>query len=502
MANDFLSQILKNRQQPTVDAEQQQAFIDQLLGSAAPLPPTSPAEEAQRKLRAQHLQYNSLGSMPSFPPELYEQNLAEAQGPEGVPPQGMAESLFARAGDASSPEMGMAESLASRSGGINNLLASQGQEGSPMPQAFRKEAALQASARPSEAAMPAPDDLKAAQERSNMLQAVLMMGKGAEKIGSSIAGTQSDANYLDSFKPFVHKPVEDVLTQRKAKREAIDTEAAAFSLANAKDADEPNSVASKFARDNLRALSHQANVPLQIPDNISAAELQKQFPTLMNVISAKMAQDARLEQAKISAEAKSEGRKEKTDEDKKKFTQTLRRELTQGKLGEMFANVNHAQRANGAIEAFMKDPTGYSDYGTLMTALKTLQGDQSVVREAEIRLGMQAGSFQDKILNQIESLRTGKSLRQGQRENILKSVKILGSIADKQYKEAIKPQLEQAKEEGIDSKFILPGNIRMDGQESAGDTVVVKRKTDGVMKRVSAEDAKKILKDPAYEKAQ
>ena len=177
--------------------------------------------------------------------------------------------------------------------------------------------------------------------------------------------------------------------------------------------------------------------------------------------------------------------------------------MTSGQYGKMFANVNNAQKAAGAIEQFMKDPTGYSDYATLMGGLKALQGDESVVREAEIRLGMQAGSFKEKVTNEIEKLRTGKSLQSGQRQNILKSVQILHDIALTQYRDGIRPILDQAEMEGIDPKLLIPGNVQKDSPRQSSDNMVtVREKSSGRVKKLSPEKAKQVLADPNYEQVQ
>jgi hypothetical protein len=160
----------------------------------------------------------------------------------------------------------------------------------------------------------------------------------------------------------------------------------------------------------------------------------------------------------------------------------------------MYANVNNAQKAAGSIAQFMQDPTGYSDYATLMGGLKALQGDESVVREAEIRLGMQAGSFKDTVTNQIEKLRSGKSLQPGQRQNILRSVQILREVATNQYKEGIQPLLEQADAAGIDHKLLLPGNIK-----EKSNMITVREKATGRKKELSPEKAKQVLADPRFE---
>lgn len=307
------------------------------------------------------------------------------------------------------------------------------------------------------------DDLIAAQDQARQLRLMGMLGRAGERIGTAIAGVKSDENYLKEILETADQPVKDILQRRESKSKAMQQEAAKRELDRDKEKFDSNSKISRAYRDTLKSFGDTVpgmKVVLdKIPEDISAGELEKLSPTLFNMVNAEIAREARKEVALTTASAKQDKVEEEKNKEIKKFTKDLRKEVTTGSYGKMYNNVTHAQKAQMAIDEFMKNPTGYSDYGTLMTSLKTLQGDESVVREAEIRLGMEAGSFKEKITNQIDRLRKGTSLQPRQRQNILNAVSILNNIATNQYTQAIQPVLEQAEVEGIDPKYILPGNI-------------------------------------------
>ncbi len=167
--------------------------------------------------------------------------------------------------------------------------------------------------------------------------------------------------------------------------------------------------------------------------------------------AADRAEDRKLRETLANAAA---GKKEDIVESKAKQkldtdTRLLRKEIFSGPGAKAYNNYLNSDRAAKSIEQFMKNPTGYSDYATLMGGLKALQGDESVVREAEIRLGMDAGSFQDKVLNRIEKLKSGKSLQPEQRKAVLEAVKILKDITKSQFLQTASPQLTQAERMGI-----------------------------------------------------
>lgn len=397
---------------------------------------------------------------------------------------------------------GMADSLPQRSGDIGMEVADEAADldakyetAEPLvPNMLKKEEAVQAT----KESLPVIDELGDAQSRSKELMALLMMARGAEKIGTGIARTKSDPNYLKEMEGMIKQPVEDVMTRQKHKAGLLNQDINEYNYAFAKDLDRPDSNVSKLYRETARSMvagspTLQKNEALTkvLAGDISAAELQKFSPMLFNLVSQEQARQAKAEALKDTAAAKADKSAEETEKDKKKFTRDLRRELTQGAYGTLYKNASVAQRSNEAIEGFMKDPTGYSDYATLMGGLKTLQGDESVVREAEIRLGMQAGSFKEKVLNEVDRLRTGKSLQPQQRANILKSVKILQDVALGQYKQAVEPILQQADAEGVDHKLILPGNIF---KTTAPASTEVERKTSDGRTAIFDASTKKFLR--------
>ena len=110
---------------------------------------------------------------------------------------------------------------------------------------------------------------------------------------------------------------------------------------------------------------------------------------------------------------------------------------------------------SSAIKEFKKDPDGYKDYATLMGGLKVLQGDESVVREAEIRLGMSAADLATAIRNWGEQLISGQKLSPKQRDQIVNTIDILKETSRRQYLDAIQPVLLHAESSNIDKKFLV-----------------------------------------------
>lgn len=216
-------------------------------------------------------------------------------------------------------------------------------------------------------------------------------------------------------------------------------------------------------------------------ENTSAADLVKQYPGAANIYTQVKAQEARKEEnrfkagesakqrqadretkmdiAALSREEKKAAKTEKLNDKQRSFVQGLRKEATSGQYGKAYESFAVANRMTDALSQFAKNPTGYTDYGTLMGGLKALQGDQSVVREAEIKLGQNAAPFFTKVQNLIERQTSGKSLTPEQRKDIVSATKILADASKTSYRLAVAPLLEQANEEGIDPNLIFAKGI-------------------------------------------
>lgn len=134
----------------------------------------------------------------------------------------------------------------------------------------------------------------------------------------------------------------------------------------------------------------------------------------------------------------------------------LTQQGTVGKLGEMSAMAN-AFKQN--IETFAENPSGYSDYGTLMTSLKSLQGDTSVVREAELKLGKNATSIINKAANTLQSAIDGKTLQPEQRKQIIEVMRVLAESYDNAFEKVARPIYEQTKAAGVPPEQVFTSEM-------------------------------------------
>jgi len=326
--------------------------------------------------------------------------------------------------------------------------------------------------RGSGAEIPLLERYKAAQEQARQNRLIGGLSKASEQIGSAIAGVKSDSNYMKDFLADADRPINELLAGEKVKKIENEMES------EAKMSD-PNSNISKFYRSILAKYNSKINTK-----DLSAKDMQKLMPTLTNLANAEMARASKLDAAKLKSAEKEEKLSRDISKDKRTFTRQLSKDASSGEHGKAYKAYATAIRSTAALDEFRKDPSGYSDYGTLMSSLKSLQGDDSVVREAEIRLGMQATSALNKVKNIVASYKTGQSLQPEQRKDIIKALTILGDAAKTSYLNGISPIISQAQKNNIPLEDIIPGRMAdeakkfygLESKSPAGQTTSINKK--------------------------
>jgi len=308
--------------------------------------------------------------------------------------------------------------------------------------------------------------LMSAQQSDNQLRFVNNLLRAGTTIGAAIAGVKPDYSGVDAL--------EKQISGTSQVKDLMKTEAAQRQLDDEKALRDPNSSVSK----NLRDLLVKAGYPTD--KNISAKNLKDMGVNIYNLLGQRQA-------AEIAANARTEARGLNEDDRQKRFVQSLRKELVTGAIGKQYSNYLQSERIGSALVKFRENPSGYKDYATLMGGLKALQGDESVVREAEVRMGRQAASLIDTAINSVEKLRTGKMLTDRQRGQMIETIQILSDIGRESFLNSAAPILEQADREGIDKGLILPTSLMSEKKTDIPEKskmVRVQRLSDGLIKVV------------------
>lgn len=310
-------------------------------------------------------------------------------------------------------------------------------------------------------------------DASRRNQLIAGLADAAAKVGSSIAGTKYGGEVGQSLdkvtksldeseKTKLSKSISDRKEKDSEKDKMMERRATQLGLAGVEELSDPNSAISQQAREMYTKLTGK-----ELDASVSGYTLQKAGLPLGNLVQQSAAIDSKKELKAQEIETKLEQKMEKLSDDKKKFARDLRKELTTGEIGKAATSYHNSVRISEAMAEFNKNPTGYSDYATLMGGLKSLQGDESVVREAEIKLGMRAGSLFDKINNDISQLTTGKSLQPSQRKAIAKTIEALTAASKEQYMIRAQPIINQANFEKIPLDIIMPAELHQDAKAVA-----------------------------------
>ena len=136
----------------------------------------------------------------------------------------------------------------------------------------------------------------------------------------------------------------------------------------------------------------------------------------------------------------------KVSEKNNKFIRDVRNDVQ--KKGS-FKAAQAAYKGLHLVKKFTKNPNGFTDYGTLMAALKSMQGDESVIREAELRQGQNAASMFTKGRNAIQSAINGKKLSPEQRNQIEQALHFASAISLDLHNAEIEPIKKQVESMGL-----------------------------------------------------
>ena len=264
-----------------------------------------------------------------------------------------------------------------------------------------------------------------AQDRANQMRMMAGIGEGAELLGASIAGVKpTDAS-------FYRQMAEQADLLPKQFKEAED-----FKKETRRN--DPSSEESESARNLLKSQG------ITVPDNISAAFIEKQYPQFANILARKEA--ARLEDKRIRErqEDKDEERvrreKLQLNEDQNKYLDQRQRDFQRDKTQDAYLEV---KRALDQIDDYLKDPNPVKA-GALSTYLYGKINDPtSAIREQEQKLFGKAGSILDQMKQFASMAATGKiPVEKANQFKSLVNTKLAG------YETSIKQKLDPLVEGG------------------------------------------------------
>lgn len=225
---------------------------------------------------------------------------------------------------------------------------------------------------------PADTSLSDAQRLRNELEGRSSIGKAFSRLSQIAAGHKGadiDTSFYDTLSKQAGQPVSDIAANQEYTKTQME-------LATQKEKADPNSDISKLARNSLREISPN----MKIPENFSAAQVEKIFPYIFQAMSAKSAREDRTI-AKTQADASKAESKSSNDFFK---TQTGVDKLWKNvQSGKSYVGYNSALNANTLLtEAIANKDTNSKVLAAsaFMNYAKLAQGDDSVVRSEDMKV--------------------------------------------------------------------------------------------------------------------
>lgn len=309
-------------------------------------------------------------------------------------------------------------------------------------------------------------DAAASERRNKML---LALGRSAETIGRSMAGggvvTAERGDGMKALEPLVSAEMDELKAIEEGRMQVAKGRLASLELASAEELNDPNSELSLSMRksyaDSLTKIG-KTELAKKITDSGLSAQQLKQMLGAQNLANMEAMYDSaqnRLAQAQMTADARKLASEQKNIERQDKLYQDFRKELDSGGKGKELTSLNAVNSLISVLERAANDPSPFGDYATLLMGLKILQGDDSVVRGEEMKLGMQATSFANSIKNQIQAIKDGRKLQPEQRRDILRLTEALKKQREKSFATVIQPVLKDAEHRGLDLQRILPDDV-------------------------------------------
>lgn len=275
------------------------------------------------------------------------------------------------------------------------------------------------------------------------------LGKAGETLGSAISGMvnkgivtkQTGTEFYNQLaKDAADKPEEVVgLMAMDAKQSALDLEARKS---------DPDSEESQFSREVLKQQG------IDVPDNATAAALEKYVPYLAKFSLAKQMSDIRKEEKQTIATAKKQ-EKEKAEKEK---AITSARDQVQTKGNKLaFELLTQADNISQNLQNL--SPDMYGDSIRTLQSAKLFQGDTSVVRGPELKEIQNAVGVLDRFKNEVNRLGGVSKLQEKQRQAILNAALTIRNVAKNAYVRTVTPAAKQFYRRGLPLDEIFDPNI-------------------------------------------
>jgi len=324
------------------------------------------------------------------------------------------------------------------------------------------------------------------------------MLKASQMAGAAIAGTKADTGYADEQL----KSPNAFVDRLKIDTEITEKNKELKELAEKRD---PNSRISKLMQQTLLTLKPGMNV-----QGLSAAQVEKSFPSLAQAINMQEGIAARKETAQLNREAMALAKgekKEKADTDfAGKHIDTYTKMLYKDYQGVQQAETN-AKRAEDVVAQNIAGVTpGAGDIAILYNFIKGLDKN-SAVREGEIALSKQARSVLGRLDSEVKRLSGGDILDSDTRKAFAELIRASADAEKLNFVKQKRNAIAAGAQKGIDPDMLdkalfadMPTKTEAKSTTiPSGGIVKIMRLSDGKTMSLSSEAAQKYLNNPKFQ---
>lgn len=319
---------------------------------------------------------------------------------------------------------------------------------------------------------PRDEELEKALQKRQQDQNMLMIARGAEKIGSGILGVESDKDYLQGYMNLAEQGVKDIERARegaeKKARFAVDMDKAVKQMQDEDARRDSKSEISKLGKaaitDMLGKIGRQDMASQLQNSNLSLKQLEDVYGQLniQNYISMYEAQQNRLEAAKMAKEQRSES---KSEEEKRRLTTHI-----SDKIKQYDDKVGYSKTASDyqMLKGFLESGTfnSVADIMATYSLMKALD-PTSVVRESEFDTLVRAPGGFEKIVRSPQRFFKGDIYSPKFRKELVDKYSKIVETRKKQFERVVGPDLKRAKDLGINREYLLTDSFEQQPVESS-----------------------------------
>jgi len=272
-----------------------------------------------------------------------------------------------------------------------------------------------------------------AQERQRVAQLGVGLTQAAERIGSAIAMT----------KPGDQSVYEQAMKQAGSITEQFKEEETVAREAKRQD---PNSSESKAARELLKEQG------ITVPDTVSAAFIEKQYPQFTAIINRK--ESAR--QETIRRQERAQERQDRLGEKLEGKNRELALRLAPKIQNKKYETYTELASQKTLVDEAVRNPNPQRDITIFYSFVKALD-PESVVREGELKFVQTSRSIPEGLRQTLKNALTGEKLSKEERLRIQGFMNQRLELAQKQWQDSAAPYLKQTNDAGISQELVAPG---------------------------------------------